>query len=147
MMQPPLMQQPPMMMQQQVENLLCNMERFRSRPETHDPRVLLAIQSLPLPAEDKNRIVLRLSEIAAAAPTANGNFQDWTSWPWFMTEAKCAELKALTNHEERLLRLVGMPYRMGLRSPSESTLQTLTAVHLNHSWFGRSGQPSEEGCT
>lgn len=121
------------MIQQQVDNLLRNMERFRHRPWAHDPRILLAVHRLPLPAEEKNRMVLRMSEISGevvAAATGNGNFQDWTSWPWFMTDAKCAELKAITNHEERLLRLVAMPYRMGLRSPSESTLQTLTAVHL-----------------
>ncbi len=112
--------------------MLRNMERFRHRPEAHDPRVLLAIQRLTLPVEEKNRMVLRMSEIsgeAAAALTGN-NFQDWTSWPFFMTDAKIAELKALTNHMEQVLGVVGMPFRMGLRSPSEATLQTLTAVHL-----------------
>ena len=123
----------PPMMRQQVENLLGNMERFRHRREAHDPRVLLAIQTLTLPVEEKNRMVLRMSEIsgeAAAALTGNGNFQDWTSWPFFMTDGKIAELKALTNQQEQLLRLVGMPFRLGLRSPSEATLQTLTAIHL-----------------
>ena len=124
----------PPMMQQQVENLLRNMERFRHRPEAHDPRVLVAIQRLPnLPVEEKNRMVLRMSEIsgeAAMALTGNGNFQDWTSWPWFMTDVKCAELRALNNQAERLLGVVAMPYKVGLRSPSEATLQALTAVHL-----------------
>ena len=45
----------PPMMQQQVENLLRNMERFRHRPEAHDPRVLVAIQRLTLPVEEKNQ--------------------------------------------------------------------------------------------
>ncbi len=122
----------PCMMRQQVDNLLRNMERFRHRPEAHDPRVLHAIEGLPLPVEEKNRLVLKMSEISGQAAVAlNGNsFQDWTSWPWFMTDAKCAELKALTNHAEQLLGVVGMPFRVGLRSPSEATLQTLTAVHL-----------------
>ena len=124
----------PPMMQQQVENLIRNMERFRHRPEAHDPRVLVAIQRLPnLPVEEKSRMVLRMSEIsgeAAMALTGNGNFQDWTSWPWFITDVKCAELRALNNQAERLLGVVAMPYKVGLRSPSEATLQALTAVHL-----------------
>ena len=122
----------PCMMRQQVDNLLRNMERFRHRPEAHDPRVLHAIEGLPLPVEEKNRLVLKMSEISGQAAVAlNGNsFQDWTSWPWFLTDAKCAELKALTSTAEQLLGFVGGPFKVGLRSPSEATLQTLTAVHL-----------------
>ena len=123
----------PQMIQQQVDNLLRNMERFRNTPGALDPRVVHAIQQISLPVEDKNRMVLRMTEIAGESTAAIGNasnFQDWASWPWFMTEAMCAEFKALTTHEERLVHVVGKPYRMGLRSPSEATLQTLTAVHL-----------------
>jgi len=123
----------PQMIQLQVENLLRNMDRFRNKPEARDPKIFNAIQNLPLPVEEKHRMILKLSEIAAENVAATGNagsFQDWTSWPWFMTEAKCAEFKALNSDEERLMHLVRTPYRLGLRSPSESTLRTLTAVHL-----------------
>ena len=123
----------PPMMRQQVDNLLRNMERFRHRPEAHDPRVLHAIEGLPLPVEEKNRLVLKMSEISGQAAVAvNGNsFQDWTSWPWYLTDAKCAELKALTSTAEQLLGVVGAPFiKVGLRSPSEATLQALTAVHM-----------------
>ena len=63
---------------QQVDNLLRSMERFRHRPEAHDPRVLHGIEGLPLPVEEKNRLVLKMAEISGQAAVAlNGNsFQD-----------------------------------------------------------------------
>ena len=125
----------PQMIQQQVDNLLQNMERFRNTAGALDPRVFHALGQIPLPVEDKNRMLLRMTEISGESVAALGNnasnFQDWTSWPWFMTEAMCAEFKALTSKEARLVHVVGKPYRMGLRRPSESTLQALTAVYLS----------------
>ena len=125
----------PQMIQLQVDNLLRNMDRFRNKPDqARDPKIFNAIQKLPLPVEPKNRMILKISEIAAESVAATGDagsFQNWTSWPWFMTEAKCAEFQALNSHEEQLMHVVRTPYRLGLRSPSESTLRTLTAVHLS----------------
>ena len=125
----------PQMIQQQVASLLQNMERFRNTAAALDPGVFHALAQIPFPVEDKNRLLLKMTEISGESVAAIGNnsskFQDWTSWPWFVTEAMCAEFKALTSKEQQLLYVVEKPYKLGLRSPSESTLQALTAVYLS----------------
>ena len=118
-----------------VDNISQGLERLRGRTEASSPQVIMAIQSLPVRAETRQFLITKSSQIASesVALSSKSAFQDWTSICRYITADFAEQTGKLGSHSEKLRKLVVFAHQLGLKYPSESTFQAMTALHLSFS--------------
>jgi hypothetical protein len=127
-----------------VDNISQGLERLRGRTESCSPEVVMAINALPLRAESRQFLISKSSTIASEslALSSKSAFQDWSSICRYITVDFAEQTRSLGNDSERLRKLVLFLHQLGLKYPSESTFQAITALHL--SFCGLTGKDSAQ---
>lgn len=115
---------------QHAKNISAHLDRFKGRAEVFQPAMLQAVRNLPIAIELKNELIRKVATLATGADVAHRSFQDWSAWPGYITQESAAEWQGAMCSQERLRRVVMLPFQCGLRQPSEPTFQALTAVYL-----------------
>jgi hypothetical protein len=130
--------------QDNVDNISQGLERLRGRAESCSPQVVKAINALPLRAESRQFLITKSSQIASesVALSSKSAFQDWSSICLYITADFAEQTRILGNDSERLRKLVLFAHQLGLKYPSESTFQAITALHL--SFCGLAGLDSAQ---
>jgi hypothetical protein len=116
-----------------VDNISQALERLRGRTEASSPQVVIAINALPLTADTRQFLISKSSQIASesVALSSKSAFQDWSSIYCYITADFAEQTRNLANDSERLSKLVLFTHKLGLKFPSESTFQAMTALHLS----------------
>jgi len=127
-----------------VDNISNAIERLRGRTEATSPQVVMAINALPLHDAARQFLISKSSQIASesVALSSKSSYQDWSSICRFITADFAEQTRNLGSDLERLRKLVLFAHRLGLKYPSESTFQAMTALHL--SFCGLAGVDSAQ---